>query len=98
MSPWIVNFKVGTVIQTPNESVLLQLECGALALAVKAGLGTKQLERLDEFILPERLLGTGGASPTTDFEFHQPELTWQDSVARCTMEHHGGACSGREPS
>jgi len=69
MSPWIVDFKVGTVIQTPNESALPQLECGVLALAVKAPLGTKQLERLNEFVLPERSLGTGGASLATDFEF-----------------------------
>jgi len=69
MPPWIVNFKVGTVIQTPNESVLPQLQGGVLALAVKARLGTEQLERLNEFVLPERSLGTGGASLTTNFKF-----------------------------
>ena len=49
--------------------MLPQLECEVLALAVKAGLGTKQLERLNEFLLLERSLGTGGASLATNFKF-----------------------------
>jgi len=69
MSPGIVNFKVGTVIQMPNESVLPQLECGVLVLTVKARLGAEQLKRLNEFVLPERSHGVGVASLTTNFEF-----------------------------
>jgi len=68
MAPEIINFKMSTVVQPANKCVLPELKGGALVLAVKARLGTKQLERLNKFVLPEGTPGTGRAAFTADLK------------------------------
>jgi len=68
MAPRIINFKMSTVIQPVNKCVLPELKGGVLVLAVKARLGPKQLERLNKFVPPEGMLGTGRAAFTVDLK------------------------------
>jgi len=42
MTGWIVDFKVSSIIQPINQSMLPQADHGALALAIKARLPTQK--------------------------------------------------------